>query len=73
VADTALQPGSIYYVVITATSTASLLHASVIGDAFGTATPLAEALTKASTFPVGSTLTGMTVAQSAPFLWVKES
>lgn len=73
VPDTLIQSGGIYYAVLAASSNVSLLHASVLGDAFGTAMPLAEAMVKASTFPVGTTLTGMTVTDSAPLLWVKES
>lgn len=71
--DVMLQAGSVYYVSISGTSTASLLFAVVIGDAFGTAAPLAEGLSKAATFPIGTSVAGMAVANAVPFLWIKEA
>ncbi|YCK83499.1 hypothetical protein M1D89_09850 [Arthrobacter sp. D3-18] len=72
IATTILEPGT-YYIVVAANSTASLISDSFIGAAFGTAMPQAEGLTKVTSYPLPSTLTGMTVSDSAPTVWLRES
>lgn len=73
IAATILNAGTVYYAVLAANSTATLEFAGVVGDAFGTAMPQAEALYKATSYPIPTSLTAMTVTDSAPMLWVRES
>lgn len=72
IATTILEPGT-YYIVVAANSTASLVSESFIGAAFGTAMPQAEGLTKVTSYPLPATLTAMTVTDSTPTLWLRES
>ena len=72
IATTIVEPGPIY-VVIAANSTATLLFDSFIGAAFGTAMPQAEGLSKVTSYPLPTTLTAMTVVDTTPTVWLRES
>lgn len=73
VAATVLTAGSVYYAAIAANSAAALSFAAGIGDGFGAAAPAAEILTKAASYPLPTTLSGLAVADAGPALWVRES
>lgn len=72
IATTVVEPGPIYVVVATS-STATLLFDTFIGAAFGTAMPQAEGLAKATSYPLPATLTGMTVVDTVPTVWLRET
>lgn len=72
VAATVLNAGQVYYVAFAANSAATLLFASTIADAFGSAMPALDLGSKDASFPIPSTVTGVGVRDSGPIMWVKE-
>jgi hypothetical protein len=69
---TKLTVGKDYYAVISAPSTATLVFAATIGDAFGTTMGLSESWVKSTAHPLPATISTVTNTDSAPLLFLLE-
>lgn len=70
---TKLTAGVPYYAAFSATSRASLSHATVIGDGFGAGAPALELQKKDASYPLPTSLTGLGGSDSGPVIFVRES